>query len=194
MSIQTTIVCGVDEAGRGPLAGPVYAAAVILGAGVRLRGLADSKMLTPDARESLRVRIERRAVAWAVASASVEEIDGLNILQATLLAMRRAVEQLTCLPAQVLVDGLHCPPLNCPVRPVVRGDATVKEISAASILAKTARDRYMVDLDSVYPQYGFAQHKGYSTPEHLDALRRHGACPHHRQTFAPVREVLYSLF
>ena len=194
MTMQTTIVCGVDEAGRGPLAGPVYAAAVILGAGVRLRGLADSKMLTPDARESLRVRIEQRAVAWAVASASVEEIDGLNILQATLLAMRRAVEQLACLPAEVLVDGLHCPPLNCPARPVVRGDATVKEISAASILAKTARDRYMIELDSVYPQYGFAQHKGYSTPEHLDALRRHGACPHHRQSFAPVRDVLYSLF
>jgi ribonuclease HII len=161
---------------------------------VRLRGLADSKMLTPDARESLRARIERRASAWAVASASVEEIDGLNILQATLLAMRRAVEQLRCLPAEVLVDGLHCPPLHCPVRPVVRGDATIKEISAASILAKTARDRYMIELDRTYPQYGFAQHKGYSTPEHLDALRRHGACPHHRQTFAPVREVLYSLF
>lgn len=194
MSMETTIVCGVDEAGRGPLAGPVYAAAVILGPGVRLRGLADSKMLTPDARESLRARIERRASAWAVASASVEEIDGLNILQATLLAMRRAVEQLRCLPAEVLVDGLHCPPLHCPVRPVVRGDATIKEISAASILAKTARDRYMIELDRTYPQYGFAQHKGYSTPEHLDALRRHGACPHHRQTFAPVREVLYSLF
>jgi ribonuclease HII len=192
--METTIVCGVDEAGRGPLAGPVYAAAVILGPGVRLRGLADSKMLTPDARESLRARIERRASAWAVASASVEEIDGLNILQATLLAMRRAVEQLRCLPAEVLVDGLHCPPLHCPVRPVVRGDATIKEISAASILAKTARDRYMIELDRTYPQYGFAQHKGYSTPEHLDALRRHGACPHHRQTFAPVREVLYSLF
>jgi ribonuclease HII len=194
MTMQATIVCGVDEAGRGPLAGPVYAAAVILGEGVRMRGLADSKMLTPEARETLRLRIERRALAWAVASASVEEIDTLNILQATLLAMRRAVEQLACLPAQVLVDGLHCPPLSCPVRPVVRGDATVKEISAASILAKTARDRYMVELDREFPQYGFAQHKGYSTPEHIDALRRHGACPHHRQSFAPVREVLYSLF
>jgi ribonuclease HII len=172
----------------------VYAAAVILGPGVRLRGLADSKMLTAEVRESLRSRIERRALAWAVASASVDEIDTLNILQATLLAMRRAVEQLTCMPAEVLVDGLHCPALGCPVRPVVRGDATVKEISAASILAKTERDRYMVELDRVYPQYGFAQHKGYSTPEHLEALRRHGACPHHRQSFAPVREVLYSLF
>ena len=194
MSPDTLIVCGVDEAGRGPLAGPVYAAAVVLGTGVRVRGLADSKQLTPQARESLRTRIERRAFAWAVASASVDEIDTLNILQATLLAMRRAVEQLSCLPAEVLVDGLHCPPLGCPARAVVRGDATVKEISAASILAKTARDRYMTELDRLYPQYGFAQHKGYSTPEHLDALRRHGACLHHRQSFAPVREVLYSLF
>ena len=194
MSMDGIVVCGVDEAGRGPLAGPVYAAAVILGPGVRLRGLADSKILTPEARECLRSRIERRAVAWAVASASVEEIDTLNILQATLLAMRRAVEQLTCMPAEVLVDGLHCPPLPCPARPVVRGDATVKEISAASILAKTERDRYMVELDRAYPQYGFAQHKGYSTPEHLEALRRHGASPHHRQSFAPVREVMYQLF
>ena len=194
MRMEPVIVCGVDEAGRGPLAGPVYAAAVVLGPGVRVRGLADSKVLTPEVRESLRTRIERRAIAWAVASASVDEIDSLNILQATLLAMRRAVDKLSCLPAEVLVDGLHCPALDCPVRPVVRGDATVKEISAASILAKTERDRYMVALDGLYPQYGFAQHKGYSTPEHLDALRRHGACPHHRQSFAPVREVIYSLF
>ena len=159
-----------------------------------MRGLVDSKVLSAEAREALRSRIERRALAWAVASASVDEIDSLNILQATLLAMRRAVAQLSQMPAEVLVDGLHCPPLECPVRPVVRGDATVREISAASILAKTARDRYMTELDQLYPQYGFAQHKGYSTPEHLDALRRHGACPHHRRTFAPVREVLYSLF
>jgi ribonuclease HII len=194
MSLEATVVCGVDEAGRGPLAGPVYAAAVILGPGVRLRGLADSKVLRAEVRETLRVRIERRAFAWAVASASVEEIDRLNILQATLLAMRRAVEQLQCVPAQVLVDGLHCPAVACPVRAVVGGDASVKEISAASILAKTARDRYMMELDQLYPQYGFAQHKGYSTPEHLAALQRHGASPHHRASFAPVREVLYSLF
>ena len=193
MSIEAAIVCGVDEAGRGPLAGPVYAAAVVLGS-KRLRGLADSKVLTAQVRESLRVRIERRALAWAVASASVEEIDRLNILQATLLAMRRAVEQLALTPAEVLIDGLHCPPLGCPVRAVVGGDASVKEISAASILAKTARDRYMTELDRLFPQYGFAQHKGYSTPEHLAALRRHGACPHHRASFAPVRDVLYSLF
>jgi ribonuclease HII len=170
MSLGAAIVCGVDEAGRGPLAGPVYAAAVVLGS-VRLRGLADSKALTAEVRELLRARIERRALAWAVASASVEEIDRLNILQATLLAMRRAVEQLACTPAEVLIDGLHCPPLACPVRAVVGGDASVKEISAASILAKTARDRYMIALDRLYPQYGFAQHKGYSTPEHLAALQ-----------------------
>jgi ribonuclease HII len=194
MSVDATIVCGVDEAGRGPLAGPVYAAAVILGSPVRVRGLADSKVLKAEVRESLRARIERRAIAWAVASASVEEIDRLNILQASLLAMRRAVEQLACVPGQVLVDGLHCPVLACPVRAVVGGDATIKEISAASILAKTARDRYMVELDRLYPQYGFAQHKGYSTPEHLHALQRHGASPHHRASFAPVRDVLYSLF
>jgi ribonuclease HII len=193
MSIEAAVVCGVDEAGRGPLAGPVYAAAVVLGA-VRLRGLADSKVLTAEVREALRARIERRALAWAVASASVEEIDRLNILQATLLAMRRAVEQLACTPVEVLIDGLHCPPLACPVRAVVGGDASVKEISAASILAKTARDRYMIELDRLYPQYGFAQHKGYSTPEHLAALHRHGASPHHRASFAPVRQVLYSLF
>jgi ribonuclease HII len=192
--MRATIVCGVDEAGRGPLAGPVYAAAVVLGSGMRLKGLTDSKQLTPEARESLRTRIEGRAIAWAVASASVDEIDKLNILQATLLAMRRAVEQLSCLPSEVLIDGLHCPALAFPARAVVHGDAIVKEISAASILAKTARDHYMVELDRSHPQYGFAQHKGYSTPEHLDALRRHGACLHHRQTFAPVREVLYSLF
>jgi ribonuclease HII len=194
MNPDATIVCGVDEAGRGPLAGPVYAAAVVLGSPVRVRGLADSKALTAEVRESLRARIERRAIAWAVASASVEEIDRINILQASLLAMRRAVEQLGCVPGEVLVDGLHCPPLTCKVRAVVGGDASVKEISAASILAKTARDRYMIELDQLYPQYGFAQHKGYSTPEHLAALHRHGASPHHRASFAPVRNVLYSLF
>ncbi len=186
MTAPEAIICGVDEAGRGPLAGPVYAAAVVLG-GVRMRGLADSKLLSPQIRERLRARIEGRAAAWAVASASVEEIDTLNILQATLLAMRRAVEQLALAPAEVLIDGTHCPPLACPARAVVRGDALVAEISAASILAKTARDRHMVELDRLYPQYGFAQHKGYSTPEHMAALRRHGPTPVHRRSFAPVR-------
>ncbi len=186
MTAPEAIICGVDEAGRGPLAGPVYAAAVVLG-GVRMRGLTDSKLLSPQIRERLRARIEGRAAAWAVASASVEEIDTLNILQATLLAMRRAVEQLALAPAEVLIDGTHCPPLACPARAVVRGDALVAEISAASILAKTARDRHMVELDRLYPQYGFAQHKGYSTPEHMAALRRHGPTPVHRRSFAPVR-------
>ena len=194
MSTGRLIVCGVDEAGRGPLAGPVYAAAVILGRSARIDGLADSKTLTAGAREALRAQIEARALAWSVASASVAEIDNINILQATLLAMRRAVEQLKHAPAQILIDGLNCPPLPYPTRAVVRGDATVAEISAASIMAKTARDRYMAELDGQYPRYGFAQNKGYSTPEHLDALRRFGATPVHSQSFAPVREVVYSLF
>ncbi len=188
------LICGVDEAGRGPLAGPVYAAAVMLGSRARIAGLADSKVLTPGAREALRAEIETRALAWSIASASVDEIDRVNILQATLLAMRRAVEALRQVPAEVWIDGLVCPPLPYRARAVVRGDATVAEISAASILAKTARDRYMLDLDAHYPQYGFAQNKGYSTREHLDALRRFGASPFHRQSFAPVREVVYSLF
>lgn len=188
------MVCGVDEAGRGPLAGPVYAAAVILGGAQKLAGLADSKVLSALARERLRTAIQERATAWTIASASVEEIDELNILQATLLAMRRAVEQLPCLPGKVLVDGLHCPPLDCPSRAIVGGDASVAEISAASILAKTERDRYMVALDALHPQYGFARNKGYGTRDHLLALRRHGASPAHRRSFAPVREVVYSLF
>jgi ribonuclease HII len=188
------IVCGVDEAGRGPLAGPVYAAAVILGPGAPIDGLADSKVLSARTRESLRARIESTAIAWAVASASVEEIDAINILQASLLAMRRAVQQLGCVPGRVLVDGLHCPPLQCPARAVVGGDATVAEISAASILAKTARDRHMLELDALHPGYGFARNKGYSTRDHLDALRRIGPSPVHRRSFAPVRDAVYSLF
>jgi ribonuclease HII len=188
------IVCGVDEAGRGPLAGPVYAAAVILGPGAPIDGLADSKVLSARTRESLRARIESTAIAWAVASASVEEIDAINILQASLLAMRRAVQQLGCVPGRVLVDGLHCPPLQCPARAVVGGDAAVAEISAASILAKTARDRHMLELDALHPGYGFARNKGYSTRDHLDALRRIGPSPVHRRSFAPVRDAVYSLF
>lgn len=191
---ERVAVCGVDEAGRGPLAGPVYAAAVILGPDVRLDGLTDSKALSAKARESLRAGIQARATAWAIASASVEEIDTVNILQATLLAMRRAVEALACLPGEVLVDGLHCPAVACPARAIVGGDATVAEISAASILAKTERDRHMLELDALYPEYGFARNKGYSTRDHLVALQRHGASPVHRRSFAPVREVVYSLF
>lgn len=194
MSTVDVVVCGVDEAGRGPLAGPVYAAAVILGARVSIDGLNDSKVLSARTRESLRIRIEATATAWAVASASVEEIDAINILQASLLAMRRAVEQLGCVPGRVLVDGLYCPPLRCPAQAVVGGDATIAEISAASILAKTARDRLMIELDALHPGYGFARNKGYSTRDHLDALKRIGPSPVHRRSFAPVRNAVYSLF
>jgi ribonuclease HII len=183
-------ICGVDEAGRGPLAGPVYAAAVILDPARRIRGLDDSKQLAADVRLDLAERIRSRALAWAVASASVEEIDALNILQATLLAMRRAVGALAVAPELALVDGLHCPPLPMAVRAIVDGDARVKAISAASILAKTARDAEMVRLAECYPQYGFERHKGYPTPEHLALLRRFGPCEVYRRSFAPVRALL----
>lgn len=185
-----TLICGVDEAGRGPLAGPVYAAAVILDPARPVAGLADSKTLTPSQREALALAIRARAVSWAVASASVEEIDALNILQASLLAMRRAVEQLTVMPRQVLVDGLHRPRLPMPVRAIVKGDASVAEIAAASILAKVARDEEMLALHHRHPQYGFDRHKGYPTSMHLAALREHGASVVHRRSFAPVRSRL----
>ena len=181
------LVCGVDEAGRGPLAGPVFAACVILRDDDPIEGLADSKVLSHQRREKLAIQIRSRAAAWAVASASVEEIDRINILRASLLAMRRAVEQLTIEPHEVLVDGLHCPEVRFPVRAIVDGDALVAEISAASILAKTARDALMVEMHALYPDYGFARHKGYSTRQHLEALRRFGICPIHRRSFAPVR-------
>lgn len=185
------LVCGVDEAGRGPLAGPVFAACVILDPGRQIRGLADSKQLAPERREVLALRIRERAVAYGVASASVEEIDRLNILQATLLAMRRAVECLSVIPGEVLVDGNQDPSLAFPTRTIVGGDAKVRSISAASILAKTARDAHMVELHTLHPQYGFDQHKGYGTPEHLEALRRFGACEVHRRSFAPVQAALF---
>jgi len=184
------IVCGVDEAGRGPLAGPVYAAAVILDPRRPIRGLDDSKKLAGAVRIDLAQRIHERARAWAVASASVAEIDAMNILRASLLAMQRAVETLKLAPDEVLVDGLHCPPLAVSVRAVVGGDAKVKAISAASILAKTARDEEMIRLHRLFPDYGFDRHKGYPTPDHLEALRRIGPCPEHRRGFAPVRVVL----
>jgi ribonuclease HII len=183
-------VCGVDEAGRGPLAGPVYAAAVILDPARRIRGLDDSKQLAADVRLDLAERIRSRALAWAVASASVTEIDALNILQATLLAMRRAVAALAVAPELALIDGLHCPSLPIATRAIVDGDARVKAISAASILAKTARDAEMVRLAACYPQYGFERHKGYPTPEHLALLRRFGPCEVYRRSFAPVRALL----
>lgn len=181
---------GVDEAGRGPLAGPVYAAAVILDPGRRLHGLDDSKKLSARAREALADLIRERALSWAVAAASVEEIDRLNILHASLLAMRRAVERLPIVPGGILVDGLHCPDVACPARAIVGGDGRVPAISAASILAKTARDAEMLALHERFPQYGFDRHKGYPTAEHLAALRRHGACEVYRRSFAPVRAVL----
>jgi ribonuclease HII len=181
------LICGVDEAGRGPLAGPVFAACVILRREDPIDGLADSKVLNAPKREALAVEIRARAAAWAVASASVEEIDAINILRASLLAMRRAVEQLQMEPHEVLVDGLYCPEIRYPARAIVDGDSLVAEISAASILAKTARDAVMRDMHGIYPGYGFDRHKGYSTPEHLDALQRLGACPIHRRSFAPVR-------
>jgi ribonuclease HII len=184
------LTCGVDEAGRGPLAGPVFAAAVILDPRRRVRGLADSKVLTPLRREELAEEIRSRAIAWAVAAASVEEIDAFNILRASLLAMRRAVEALGVKPERVLVDGLHRLELAIPMRAIVGGDATVASISAASILAKVSRDAVMLTLHHEHPLYGFHRHKGYTTDEHLAALRAHGACAVHRRSFAPVRAVL----
>lgn len=182
------LVAGVDEAGRGPLAGPVVAAAVILDDLNPIAGLADSKKLTPLRRERLYDEIRAKALCCSVAEASVEEIDRLNILQATLLAMRRAVLGLRLKPTKVLVDGNRLPVLDVLAEAIVRGDATVPAISAASILAKVHRDRWCAELDAQFPQYGFASHKGYGTVVHLAALRLHGACPQHRRSFAPVRQ------
>ncbi len=184
------LVAGVDEAGRGPLAGPVVAAAVILDDSRRIRGLDDSKVLAPAVRERLYDQIREKALCCCVAEASVEEIDTLNILQATLLAMRRAVEGLRLRPAKVLVDGNQLPLLKVHAEAIIGGDAKVKAISAASILAKVHRDRLCLQLHELHPQYGFHEHKGYSTPAHLAALKTHGACAIHRRTFAPVREAL----
>lgn len=181
------IIAGVDEAGRGPLAGPVAAAAVILDAAQPINGLADSKQLSAATREKLAAEIRKRSCAWSVAFASVEEIDRLNILQASLLAMQRAVAGLALAPTLVLVDGNRAPILPCTARAIVRGDVTEAAISAASILAKVARDALLDELDGVYPAYGFARHKGYPTPAHLAALAAHGPCPAHRMSFAPVR-------
>ena len=183
-------VAGVDEAGRGPLAGPVVAAAVILDDQRPVAGLADSKVLTGKRRIELAEQIQHRACAWALGSASVEEIDRLNILQATLLAMQRAVEGLSVTPELALVDGNQAPRLVCRVNTVVRGDALVPAISAASILAKVTRDALMLVLDSEYPGYGFAVHKGYPTAAHRRALEAKGVTPVHRRSFGPVRQLL----
>jgi ribonuclease HII len=183
-------VAGVDEAGRGPLAGPVTAAAVILSASAPIIGLRDSKQLTAARRESLAAQIRVTALAWAVGWADVAEIDRMNILQASLLAMQRAVLALSVQPDQVLVDGNVCPRLLCPAQAIVQGDRNVAAISAASILAKVERDALMRRLDAEFPAYGFAIHKGYPTPVHLQALAVHGPCCSHRRSFAPVRRFL----
>lgn len=184
------LVCGVDEAGRGPLAGAVFAAAVILDERRPILGLNDSKKLSAKKRERLTQEIKQNALAWAVARAEVEEIDCINILQASLLAMRRAVESLALKPTEVLVDGNRCPDLLLPTRAIVGGDGSVAQIAAASILAKTARDADMLLLHGTYPHYGFDQHKGYPTAAHLAALQRHGVSPIHRRSFGPVRALL----
>ena len=185
-------VCGVDEAGRGPWAGPVSAAAVILDPARTPAGLDDSKKLSERRRQALEVEIKASALAWGVGFASVEEIAELNILQATGLAMRRAVEALAVAPAFILVDGSYRFDLPAPLRPVVRGDSLSASIAAASILAKTARDRVMVELDLAWPGYGFAAHKGYHAPVHVEALQRLGPCPAHRMSWAPIRALLNS--
>jgi ribonuclease HII len=180
------LMAGVDEAGRGPLAGPVVAAAVILDDSKRIRGLADSKVLTPLQRDKLYDQIREKALCCSIAEATVQEIDQLNILHATMLAMKRAVEGLRLKPSKVLVDGNRLPTIDVLAEAVIGGDARIKSISAASILAKVHRDRLCQALDQEFPHYGFAAHKGYGTPEHLEALRVHGACRHHRRFFGPV--------
>ena len=183
------LIAGVDEAGRGPLAGPVVVAAVILNPARRINGLADSKVLTAERREVLDARIRERAIAFSVVAIDVGDIDRINIFHATMLGMSRALAALAPAPTFALIDGNQLPKeLICPARAIVDGDAKEKAISAASILAKVARDRMMCELDVLHPGYGFAQHKGYSTPEHFEALQRLGPCSIHRRSFAPVRE------
>ncbi|AWI74599.1 MAG: ribonuclease HII [Azoarcus sp.] len=184
------LICGVDEAGRGPLCGAVVAAAVILDPARPIEGLADSKKLSERARERLAPLIRERALAWAVAEASVEEIDRLNILHATMLAMKRAVEALAVRPDEALIDGNRCPALEIPARAIVKGDSLEPAISAASILAKTVRDEQMRALDLAFPHYGLAGHKGYPTASHLAAIRRYGVQDFYRRSFGPVRAIL----
>ena len=179
--------CGVDEAGRGPLAGPVFAAAVILDPAKPIQGLADSKKLSAKKRDYLYAEIIANALAYSITSASIEEIDCLNILQATLKAMQQAVLDLKVLPDIVLIDGTHAPKLPYKTQTIIQGDAKVQEISAASILAKVARDRLMLEMDKLYPEYGFAKHQGYGTKQHLLAIEKHGATPIHRMSFAPMK-------
>ncbi len=187
------LICGVDEAGRGPLAGAVYAAAVVLNPECPILGLADSKKLSEKKRDLLSVEIKQHALAWAVASCSAKEIDEINILQASLLAMKRAIEamqvQFRVKPDLVQVDGNKCPKINLPCEAIVKGDSKVQAISAASILAKVARDAELYELDKIYPQYGFAQHKGYPTAFHLEMLNIYGITPVHRLSYAPVKRL-----
>jgi ribonuclease HII len=189
-SYADEIICGVDEAGRGPLAGPVFAAAVILDPARPIRGLRDSKKLTEARREELAIKIKERALSWSIAQCCEEEIDTLNILQATMLAMRRAVEGLHLQPTLALIDGNRCPVMSVRSEAIIQGDDKVKAISAASILAKTARDHALGVLHQTYPQYGFDQHKGYPTAMHLERLTLHGVSPVHRKSYAPVRALL----
>ncbi len=184
------IVAGVDEAGRGPLAGPVVTAAVVLNPNAPIEGLADSKTLSAARRHVLEIEIKSKALYWAIGSAEVAEIDSLNILQATLLAMQRALNGLPIMPTQALVDGNTLPMLPYPAKAVIRGDAIHAEISAASILAKQERDRRMLVLSISYPEYGFERNKGYPTRAHLDAMNRHGISVHHRRSYAPVRRLI----
>ncbi len=185
------LVCGVDEAGRGPLAGPVMAAAVILDLANPVEGLNDSKKLSAKRRDALAIEIYAKALAWAVAEASVEEIDRINILQASLLAMQRAVEKLVIQPNKALIDGNRCPKLTCPAEAIIGGDGKVAAIAAASILAKTVRDAGMLELHAVYPMYGFDRHMGYPTALHLEALQKHGVSPVHRRSYAPVARLMH---
>jgi len=184
---ENAVIAGVDEVGRGPLAGPVIAAAVILDPEQPIYGLADSKSINEKKREKLAQEIMLKSRAWAIARAEVYEIDELNILQASLLAMCRSVDALNIKPGLVLVDGNQCPEMELPVKAIIKGDTKVAAISAASIIAKVARDREMTDLDHEYPGYGFAVHKGYPTMAHIQALKQLGACPIHRRSFAPVK-------
>jgi ribonuclease HII len=188
--MNKNLICGLDEAGRGPLAGAVFAAAVILDPTKPIAGLADSKKLSEKKRDALAIKIKEHALAWEIASSSVEEIDEINILQASLLAMKRAVEALGVEPTEVLVDGLHCPKLSLPMRAIVQGDSKEASISAASILAKTARDADLYQLDKLYPEYGFAKHKGYPTSLHIQMLEQHGVLSIHRKSYAPVKKIL----
>jgi ribonuclease HII len=188
------LVAGIDEAGRGPLAGPVVAAAVILDPARLVRGLRDSKLMTAEERNRVAAEIRANSIAWATAWSDAAEIDALNILRATLLAMRRAVDALRVQPLEALVDGDHCPELHCPTRAIVKGDRDVPAISAASIIAKTTRDAMLDALDREYPMYGFARHKGYGTPEHVAALDLHGPCPAHRRSFTPVVQMSFNFW